>query len=148
MATKIVTAADLKTLREHLVKSKDPNRKVVSICAGTGCCAYGSMKLAGAFEQALGERGLKDQVELRLTGCHGFCERGPLVVIHPQEILYQRVKPDDVPEILDSSVAEGQVIENDTAETVNALVTGVSYDLVNSTQSIQTSYPDLAFADR
>jgi NADH-quinone oxidoreductase subunit F len=56
-------------------------------------------------------RGLGDRVLLRITGCHGFCERGPLMVIHPQKILYQRVQVEDVEDIIQKTILEGQVVD-------------------------------------
>ena len=64
-----------------------------------------------AFRKRSQRQKLDDEVELKVTGCHGFCERGTLVVIHPQGILYQTVKPEDVPEILTSSVREKEIID-------------------------------------
>jgi NADH-quinone oxidoreductase subunit F len=111
MTARVQTAADLEAYRKKVQAKGDSQRKTISVCAGTGCCAFGAMKLAAAFEQALSERKLQDQIQLRLTGCHGFCERGPLVVFHPEGLLYQRVKPDDVSEILDETIAKGVIIE-------------------------------------
>ena len=100
---------DLEKLRSQVIESRDPERKAVAVCAGTGCVAYGSYKLTDAFRDEVARLGL--DVEVRATGCHGFCERGPLVVVYPQKIFYQRVKPKDVPEILEKTVGEGEVLE-------------------------------------
>ena len=50
-------------------------------------------------------------MDVRTTGCHGFCERGPVVVIHPQGIFYQHVKPEDIPEVVAETVAQGNVMD-------------------------------------
>ncbi len=100
---------DLEKLREEIVGERDPERKAIAVCAGTGCVAYGSIKLTDAFREEATSRGL--DIEVRPTGCHGFCERGPLVVVYPQKIFYQRVQPKDVGEILDKTVGEGEVIK-------------------------------------
>ena len=57
------------------------------------------------------KNGLKEKVAIRRTGCHGYCERGTIVVIFPQEICYLRVKPEDVPEIIATTLVDGQVID-------------------------------------
>jgi len=111
MATRFESIADLAAHRSRLVAKRDPKQKVVAVCAGTGCCAYGARQLAEAFRAALAKRGLEKEVQLRVTGCHGFCERGPVVVVHPQGFFYQRVKESDVEEILTATVQEGVAIE-------------------------------------
>ncbi|MDD4254170.1 MAG: NADH-ubiquinone oxidoreductase-F iron-sulfur binding region domain-containing protein [Methanofollis sp.] len=84
----------------------------VQICAGTGCLAFGSAEVYRAFEEEAERRGLKLGVEFMAdsTGCHGFCERGPLVVVHPGNIFYQQVKVKDVPEIFDKTVQKGEIV--------------------------------------
>jgi len=57
------------------------------------------------------KRGLGDRIDVRINGCHGFCERGPLVLIHPQGWFLQRVQPSDIAEILDQAVLAGKPIE-------------------------------------
>ncbi len=92
--------------------ARPEGRPEVLVCCGTGCLANGSMKVAEAFAQGIEKRGLDASVGLlvKKTGCHGFCERGPLVVLRPQEILYTKVKPARVDEVLDKTVASGEVI--------------------------------------
>jgi NADH:ubiquinone oxidoreductase subunit F (NADH-binding)/(2Fe-2S) ferredoxin/Pyruvate/2-oxoacid:ferredoxin oxidoreductase delta subunit len=63
-----------------------------------------------AFKRQIAEEKLR-KVEVKATGCHGFCEKGALVVIHPHEILYTQVKPEDVPEIVAKTIRKGEVIE-------------------------------------
>jgi NADH-quinone oxidoreductase subunit F len=107
--TRLANKEALETLRARITTTRDPERKAVAVCAGTGCVAYGSVKLTEAFREAVTRLGM--DVEVRPTGCHGFCERGPLVVVYPQKILYQRVALKDVDEILQKTVGEGQVID-------------------------------------
>ncbi len=84
----------------------------VRVCAGTGCLANGSARVKAAFEAEASARGLAVPLEFAAesTGCHGFCERGPLVVIQPGEIFYERVKPEDVPEIFEKTVLRGEIV--------------------------------------
>ena len=107
--TRITSAEHLSAVRSEIVGRRDPDRPAIAICAGTGCIAYGSNDLFAAFQDASTELGI--EVDVRMTGCHGFCERGPLVVVYPEKIFYQRVKPKDVAEILEQTVAGGEVIE-------------------------------------
>jgi NADH-quinone oxidoreductase subunit F len=65
-----------------------------------------------AFRSVLQEHSEGDGINIRVTGCHGFCERGPLVVVHPQKILYQKVKPEDARTIFEETVLKGKVIES------------------------------------
>ena len=85
-------------------------KTVVSICAGTGCRGQGSMDLFEEFRRQLKAEGLED-VEVRATGCHGFCEKGPLVVIHPKKIFYHGVKVKDVATIIDKTIRNGETVQ-------------------------------------
>ncbi len=82
------------------------------MCCGTGCLAGGSMKVAEAFAREIDAQHVPAHlgVFVKRTGCHGFCQRGPLVVIQPGGILYTHVKPADVAEIVEQTVARDRVI--------------------------------------
>jgi len=90
---------------------KDPNKPCITLCAGTGCQASGCENVGLAFEEELGKQGLETRIDLKKTGCHGFCEKGPLVVIYPEEICYLQVQPSDVPEIISQTILEDKVID-------------------------------------
>lgn len=107
------TGEDLAEYRAGLPGKGGATSVLVQICAGTGCLASGSADVRRAFEEEAVRRGMKLGVEFMTdsTGCHGFCERGPLVVIHPGEIFYQQVKAKDVPEIFDRTIEKGEVVE-------------------------------------
>jgi NADH-quinone oxidoreductase subunit F len=109
MSRRITDAAHLERLRHELEERRDPQRSAIAVCAGTGCVAYGSRPLTAAFREAVDRKKLA--VEVRATGCHGFCERGPLVVVFPAKIFYQRVQLTDVGEILDRTVGKSEVID-------------------------------------
>ena len=64
-----------------------------------------------AFNKEIAGQGISADVEIKATGCHGFCERGTLIVLYPEGILYQTVKPEDVPEILKRTVGGKEIIE-------------------------------------
>jgi NADH-quinone oxidoreductase subunit F len=88
-------------------------RREVRICCGTGCLANGAAGVAEAFAAELTARGLRTALNLhdKRTGCHGFCDRGPLVAIEPEGILYTRVKVADVAAICEQTLARGEILE-------------------------------------
>jgi NADH-quinone oxidoreductase subunit F len=102
---------ELEALRKSIAGGRDPKRPGITVCGGTGCQAYGCERVISAFRDEIKKRGLEDKVSVLATGCHGFCERGPLVVIRPQDIFYQRVKVKDVSEIVSETVLKGNVLE-------------------------------------
>jgi NADH-quinone oxidoreductase subunit F len=113
VATSLASAADLEQYRQSLVAARDPRARCVRVCLGTGCTAKGAPKVLDLFRQAAEE--LEDGISvvaMKCTGCHGFCERGPIVIVDPGNIFYQGVKEEDVPEIWRESVLGGRVVEN------------------------------------
>ena len=103
---------ELEKLSDEILKKRDPHQPFITVCGGTGCHASGCHQVVDAFKKILQERVKSNGVGLRVTGCHGFCERGPLVVIHPRKIMYQRVKSEDAPAIFQETVLNGKVMEN------------------------------------
>ena len=108
---KICSPSDLERLREILVQCRDPDKPCITICAGTGCLAHGCQRLVSAFQEELARHGLTDQVDIRTTGCHGFCERGPVVVIHPEGIFYERMQPQDAAEVVERTIINHEIVE-------------------------------------
>jgi NADH-quinone oxidoreductase subunit F len=105
------SAGELQALRKGLLSKRDPNKPCIAICAGTGCLGPGSDEVISAFESEVKKHSLKAKVDIRATGCHGFCEEGPNVVIYPEEICYTRVTVEDVPEIVSQTVIGKKVID-------------------------------------
>jgi NADH-quinone oxidoreductase subunit F len=105
------TLGELEEHRRGLAARSAAKRLCISVCAGAGCLASGAAEVIAAFREALAARGLAAEVELKGTGCPGFCERGPVVVLHPEGICYLRVTPADVPEIVARTVLGGEVVE-------------------------------------
>ena len=83
----------------------------VLICAGTGCISSGSKKVATAFREQLAITGLDKEVKIVETGCHGFCEMGPLVIIYPEGIFYIHVQETDVRDIVAEHLSAGRIVE-------------------------------------
>jgi NADH-quinone oxidoreductase subunit F len=96
------------SLRTNRQKDK---RKIVSLCAGSGCGAYGTAKVHKALNDELEKQGLQDKVLVKLTGCHGFCEKGPIMVIHPEGIFYPQVKVEKIPDIVEKTIKNGEVVD-------------------------------------
>jgi len=108
---RLSNVTDLEDIRQSILQRRDPNKLCISVCAGTGCRASGAEAVVDAFMDEIERRELQINVELKETGCHGFCERGPVVVIRPKRVFYQRVKPEDIPEIISETILNGNIIE-------------------------------------
>ena len=108
--TKLGSVKDFLEFQQQLISGRDVNQTFISVCGYSGCDANGSGELLEAFKQELIAQG-RDDVQVKMTGCHGFCERGPLVVVLPQGIFYQKVKPKDVPEIVEKTVIGGEPVD-------------------------------------
>ena len=118
----IKTYVYLFKLREEYAASLAGEKKKILICAGTGCISSGSLVIYDELKKIMEARGLKVEVELaeephddsvglKKSGCHGFCEMGPLVRIEPQGWLYVKVKPADCEEIVEKTIIGGEHIE-------------------------------------
>jgi NADH:ubiquinone oxidoreductase subunit F (NADH-binding)/(2Fe-2S) ferredoxin/formate hydrogenlyase subunit 6/NADH:ubiquinone oxidoreductase subunit I len=81
-------------------------KRTLLVCQGTGCVSAGATRVHREFERQILEHKLTD-VEVKLTGCRGFCQIGPSTIVDPDDILYCRLKPDDVKEIVDSHLING-----------------------------------------
>lgn len=108
---RIESLTELQELRKTLRAKKDLQKNWITVCAGTGCRACGAEEVLEAFKRELALSGLGEEWMIKGTGCHGFCERGALVVIHPEEIFYQKVKPEDVAEIISQTLIHGKMID-------------------------------------
>ncbi|GAG50600.1 unnamed protein product, partial [marine sediment metagenome] len=108
---KLNSPVKLQKLQESLAEQRESPKSCIAVCGGTGCHAYGCEDVHKAFKEEIKRQGLNDKVDFKLTGCHGFCECGTLVVIHPEKILYVHVTPEDVPEIVEESILKKNVIE-------------------------------------
>jgi len=96
---------------EEIRQQAVPAQKEIRICAGTACHASGRVAVREAIKEELAARGLTDTVPIVETGCHGFCEQGPIVVIQPQGIFYPHVKPAQVGKIIEASVVSDGAAE-------------------------------------
>lgn len=120
---KFNTVAELDQLRAFGKQSLEKQKKQVLICAGTGCVAGGSLKIYDMIKKTCEARGMDVCVELKhephgeniglkKSGCHGFCEMGPLLKIEPLGVLYIKVKPEDCEEIIEKSILGDDIVEH------------------------------------
>ena len=107
---RLSSATDLENLKGKILARRATEKPCVTICSGTGCHAYGCDQVYQAFVVELQKSGLDEKVDIRRTGCHGYCERGTIVVIFPEKICYLRVKPEDVPEIVATTLVEKKLV--------------------------------------
>ena len=132
----ILTREGFRAMRETAEEAlrRSSNAVNVLVCAGTGCIAGGSLKVCETLKEECERRGLQVYVGLtehsgeekslhiKMSGCHGFCEMGPLVHIEPLGVMYIHVKPEDCCEIVEKTVMRGEIIERLTYQR-----DGVSY---------------------
>ena len=82
------------------------------VCAGTGCVAAGSFEIEKVLEKEIAKHKLQNEVAVITTGCNGFCERGPIVVVQPDGIFYQRLTTDDIPLLVKEHLLKGRPVQN------------------------------------
>lgn len=109
--SRINSSAELEKLRHDILATRDPDKPCITLCSGSACQATHCRKVAAALELELEKTGLTDKVYFRKTGCHGFCEQGPIIVIYPEGICYLKVKPEDIPEIVSLTLVEKKIVE-------------------------------------
>ena len=127
--SKLKSRQDLIELREVCQKALSLETRKILVCGGTGCVAGGSLDIYARLKALMEERNIPVEVELaeephgdvaaeaggvvgiKRSGCHGFCEMGPLVRVEPQGWLYTRVKLDDCEEIVEKTIMRGECVE-------------------------------------
>ena len=81
------------------------------MCAGTGCVACGALKIKDALKEELKAKRLEDEIQIVLTGCNGFCSNGPIMAVYPEGIFYQKLKPEDIPFLVEEHLLKGRPVE-------------------------------------
>ncbi len=107
----MATQEALTALREQLAAQRDAHPRQIIVSAGTCGEACGALDVVKALRKELANQQLADEVLFRVTGCHGYCEQEPMVVIQPGNILYCHVSPNDASDIVSQTVARGEVID-------------------------------------
>ena len=104
------TIAEFKAYRKSIMDAEDKRKPCLVICGGTGGQASGSNDLIRIIKRQILEQNLHDRLSLRITGCLGFCEMDPFIIVEPGYNLYPKLKMEDVPRIVEAAV-KGEVIE-------------------------------------
>ncbi|MBI2850866.1 MAG: NAD(P)H-dependent oxidoreductase subunit E [Chloroflexi bacterium] len=108
---RISSPAELEERRQNILSKRDNSKPCIAVCGGTGCHALGNRSIIDAFKAEIKKRTLQAKVNIRETGCPGFCEAGPIVVIYPEEICYVQVTPEDASDIISETVVGKKVID-------------------------------------
>ena len=104
---KLQSVLELNELRATCRSIQDSSRPCLTVCTGSGCTAAGAHEVVQALRRSLEQRGLENQVSVKSTGCHGFCEKGPLMIVWPEGVFYNRVAPADASAVV-ASVSNGR----------------------------------------
>ncbi len=107
----IKSPEELEKVREEILSRRDPHQLCISVCAGASCLASGAGEVIAAFKAELEKQNINADVDTKGSGCPGFCEQGPVVVIHPEEICYLQVTPDDAGEIISQTIVGKKPVE-------------------------------------
>lgn len=86
-------------------------RANLMVCAGTGCVACGSVKIKDILKAELKNKGLENEIQVVMTGCNGFCANGPIMAVLPEGIFYQKLKPEDIPFLVEEHFLKGRPVE-------------------------------------
>ena len=108
---RLTSVSALEALRKDILSQRAPEKTKVSVCSGTGCRAYDSEKVIDSLKAGLLHHGLNEKIDVVTTGCHGFCELGPVMVVYPEGISYFKIKPDDVEDIITETLDQGKVVD-------------------------------------
>ena len=122
MRTRINSLDEFKALQAKYMAAREAEKRKVLVCCGTGCVAGGNLNVYNELKKRMDELGIPcevqladdpsgDAIGLKKSGCHGFCEMGPLVRIEPEGWLYTKCKVSDVEEIINTTIINGQFIE-------------------------------------
>ncbi len=107
---KLTSIGQLEWLRNKILAETNKGKTEVHVCM-TGCRAYGAEMVRDAIAEEVSKQGLSDEVEVRSTGCHGFCAKAPVVAIEPLGVQYQEVDPNDAAEIVLRTLKQNQLVE-------------------------------------
>ena len=118
----VKTIKDIQAIKEAKLAEmggrlgNDDEKMYIMTCCGTGCTSSGSMKSKEKLEELIERDGMQDKVQVVRTGCFGLCAEGPIVVVHPENVMYTHVEPDDINEIWEAHIKNGRIVERLTSE--------------------------------
>ena len=104
------SVGELEWYRNKILAQEDKAKTRANVCM-TGCRAYGAAEVRDALVEEVRKQGLSGQVEVRSTGCHGFCAKAPVVAIDPLGVQYQEVNPDDAAEMVALTLNQNRFID-------------------------------------
>lgn len=109
---KIKTIKDLEqSIHSQIQARKSEKKPVLTVSAGTCGQARGSLKVIKSLEKTIKEQNLEDKVKIKVTGCHGFCEAEPNIIVQPQNIFYQKVQPKDAKDITSQTIINNKIVD-------------------------------------
>jgi NADH-quinone oxidoreductase subunit F len=109
---KLKSTQELNSLIEKKTKQRQADKRItLTVSAGTCGRARGSEEVIAALEEHVEKKNLGDKVRIKVTGCHGFCEAEPNIILHPQDLFYQHVQPKDSDKIIEETVLNEQIID-------------------------------------
>ena len=109
---KLKSTQELNSLIEEKTKQRQADKRItLTVSAGTCGRARGSEEVIAALEEQVEKKNLGDKVRIKVTGCHGFCEAEPNIILHPQDLFYQHVQPKDSDKIIEETVLNEQIID-------------------------------------
>jgi len=103
---------ELTAWKSEILAERIPSKKTIVVSSGTCGQASGSLQMIDAVNQELEKKGLRDRVEVKVTGCHGFCQLEPNLIVYPEEIFYKNLKPQDVPQIVEKSILGNEIVSS------------------------------------
>ncbi|HOJ64826.1 MAG TPA: NADH-ubiquinone oxidoreductase-F iron-sulfur binding region domain-containing protein [Spirochaetota bacterium] len=103
---------DLETIKKEVEQNESKYKYILNICGGAGCISSNCLKVKDAFEKAIEKYNLKDKVLLKITGCIGSCAIGPVAIIYPDRILYQKLQEEDAEKIVFSHFINGTFVRD------------------------------------
>ncbi|MFW6297742.1 MAG: NADH-ubiquinone oxidoreductase-F iron-sulfur binding region domain-containing protein [Desulfosalsimonas sp.] len=100
-----------KYIEELQAKEQSSDAGLISLCSGPGCIIHNSDKIRDTLIAEMEKHNIADKFEIRLTGCHGYCEQGPIMVIDPGGVFYPKVKLENIPEIVEKTLVQNKPVE-------------------------------------
>ena len=87
---RLQTTDELEKLREEIRAARDPSKPSIAVCGGAACDGLDSAAVAAAFAAEIKQQGVESRLDFRVTGCHGYCSKGPNVLVGPDDVCYFR----------------------------------------------------------
>lgn len=109
---KIKNINDLESIKKEIDNKEKKYKYILNICGGAGCISSNCLLVKDAFEQSINKYNLKDKILLKTTGCIGSCAIGPVTIVYPEKILYQKLTPEDAEKIVFSHFVNGNIVKD------------------------------------